>query len=257
MTQFDSNSQVPDDAFSHDDVDLLISRAVDGSASHAEWVLLQGHARSQPVVWKDLALTYRHAQALTRRVGMASQVAACTELPDTLTAADAQPALRHGSGRDATYVANRSGAHVRHHWNLGRMLSFGGWAAAAVLALALARPMILNNAGNSGPANPNITSGGGEAGIFPASYLDGLAASIQKGKEEGRVVGELPENEVIETIPNPDGTYTVTSVRKIVERATIPYFYRAAQSDTGDFAAVRVRPVVVVEHAGRGVPQRY
>ncbi len=265
MTQFDSNSQVPsrldqnasqvDAGVTQDDVDLLISRTVDGSASHAEWVLLQGHARTQPVVWKDLALTYRHAQALTRRVGLAGQAAARTELPDAIEAADAQPVLRH-VGNDA---ANRSGAHVRHHWNLGRIVSFGGWAAAAVLALALARPMILGNAGNTGSVTPNTNTGGSQAGIFPASYLDGLAASIQKGKEEGRVVGELPENEVIETVPNADGTYTVTSVRKIVERATIPHFYRAAQSDTGELAAVRFRPVVVrgVEQSSRRTPQAY
>lgn len=256
MTHSDSNSNVPQQAevgVTQDDVDLLISRTVDGSASHAEWVLLQGHARTQPVVWKDLALTFRHAQALTRRVGLAGQAAARTELPDSIETADTQPVLRHVGNA----AANRSGAHVRHHWNLGRIVSFGGWAAAAVLALALARPMILGNAGNSGSVTPNTNTGGSQAGIFPASYLDGLAASIQKGKEEGRVVGELPENEVIETIPNPDGTYTVTSVRKIVERATIPHFYRAAQSDTGDLAAVRVRPVVVVGHSSRRTPQAY
>jgi hypothetical protein len=230
-----------------DDIDLLISRAVDGSASQAEWVLLQGQAVRQPGVWKDLALTFRHTHALTRRVGLAGEAAARTQLPE------AGAVLRH-DGHEAS-----GRAHVRHHWNLGRIATFGGWAAAAVLALAMVKPMIVGtgSTGNSGSGNPNTMGGGLQAGIFPASYLDGLAASIQKGKEEGRVVGELPENEVIETVPNPDGTYTVTSVRKIVERATIPHFYRAAQSDTGELAAVRFRPVVVSGQASQRRPQAY
>ncbi len=233
------------EVLSTDDVELLISRTVDGSASQAEWVLLQGHARQANSVWKDLALSYHHLQVLTWRVGLASEVAQRVELPSadiTRTIEHAKesslPASMHASRRDG------DNGPTRHRWSngrMGRVGAFTGWALAAMLALAMVRPMIATPELSSPIPNDQETN---TAGLPGASYLDALARSLDKGKAEGRVLGQMPENEIIETIPNDDGSYDIVFTRRIVERARVSQFYRSSTSETGQPAAVQVRPRV-------------
>ncbi|HYF15691.1 MAG TPA: hypothetical protein VD971_11540 [Phycisphaerales bacterium] len=63
------------------EVDLLISRAVDGEAGRSGWVLLEAAAHEDPGVWRRLALSFRDHLALSEAVCGASSAAERTALP--------------------------------------------------------------------------------------------------------------------------------------------------------------------------------
>ncbi len=203
---------------STDDVDLLISRTVDGSASATEWVLLQGHAIRTPGVWMDLATTYRDAQLLEERVGHAGRRAEHVALPDA-----SQPRLAQHDSSDRSSTSPRR----THGFTFARAAAWGGWAAAAVLALALVSPAIINSPSSSTNPTQPITAGVG------GGLSDMLNSYLAKGKADGTVVGELPEKQILSTVEQQDGSVEVVYVRLILERATVDKFYRSTINEAG------------------------
>ncbi|MFO0856655.1 MAG: hypothetical protein U0640_04770 [Phycisphaerales bacterium] len=236
MTTNQNNSENPenfegqfsgeaDRLLSSDDVDLLISRTVDGSASATEWVLLQGHALRTPGVWMDLATTYRDAQLIEQRVGQATRTAEHVVLPDA------------NDVRVARHDSHPGGAARRAHgFTFARAAAWGGWAAAAVLTLAMiSRSMVESPAMPSGSPNKMNTAG------IDMGVGDLLDSYLKKGKEEGVVMGELPEKQILGTIPQDDGSVEVVYARLIVERASVDRFYRSTMNEAGVRQGVPIR----------------
>lgn len=165
--------------------DILISRVVDGAASAGDWVELDMIGAGDPALWRELAQAQRDKQLLDQAVGEAISVADVVELP-------------------------------RGDWQPKRLgvPQWTGWAAAAVLALAMF-------------VFPKTKSNGPVAGV-PEIQADeqtpdaALSSYLAKGKDTGRVIRQLPDFVVLESAPASDGRgYDVVYLRQIVERARV------------------------------------
>ena len=177
-----------------DERELLMSRAIDGRASASDWNRLEAIGAREPGLWRDLALAQRDQRQLEVFVARATQLADAVELPEAPRPLSFQQRLRTFS-------------------------VWGGWAVAAVVALAVLGPS-LNPGGNS---NQN----GNTAGIVPVdlSNFRGeelLSKALERGREDGTVPGELADGYLIRA--NPLGTgqgYEVVYVRPIVVKRRV------------------------------------
>lgn len=181
------------------DRDILISRVIDGEASPEDWSALKALAERDPSVWRDLAgLQQDHAElsgAMAEVVSIADGVDAPVELVGG--------------------VADR-----------GRSLRmWGGWAAAAALACA----WIVRGPGATEPlASPTK---GQQAGLGPFGLSqnsgtdDYFNAYLRAGQQDGRVLGEVGEPVLVQTIPHEEGGYEVRYVRQIMERRVVPQLF--------------------------------
>lgn len=237
MTTNQNNSNEHDGLLSVDDVDLLISRTVDGSASATEWVLLQGHALRAPGVWMDLATTYRDTQLLEQRVGQAARRAEGVMLPEASDVRVARHDVHDGSQNDSGRRA--------HGFTFRRAAMWGGWAAAAVVTLAMiSRNGVVTQANPAGDGKTQIASADLGLGDMLSSYL-------RKGKAEGTVVGEIPEKQILGTIPQDDGSVQVVYARLIVERANVDQFYRSTTNEAGERRGLPVHVTVTASSRPR------
>jgi hypothetical protein len=121
-------------------------------------------------------------------------------------------------------------AHAGEASTLRRMPAWAGWAVAAVLFVVLATIMqtaqpITPGAGGGSGINP---AGINTAGIVPVSSAqEALDAYINLGRQEERVIEELPRRVLIETRPLPTGEgFEVIYIRQLVERARVPELYK-------------------------------
>jgi hypothetical protein len=200
--------------------DLLISRIVDGVASQADWVLLEAGAQEEPQVWKRLALAQRDQQFLSGHVGAMVARAQHVELPH-----------EHAS------LALRPGRSVG-------ILRWGGWAIAAALALAFVGPLVDRRTTPPG-AMPTQVAGLGGFG----SSADAFRAYVDKGQQEGSVIGEIPTHQLVQAVPLEDGRgFEVVFVRQVIERQTLPDLYRFTRDETGAATPLSMRVRVNVEH---------
>jgi hypothetical protein len=222
---------------SEQELDLLISRVVDQRAGAAEWDRLETLAASDPFVWRELARAQRHQQGLVRAVGQAVDQAERVTLPEDQAGSSARDeavgqgrAWGHAWGRASRSAASSRGLKLTGQW--------GGWAAAAALVIAallgkLAPP---NTGGSTMQA----------AGIGPGALLsatDALNSYIERGKEDGVVIGQLPQKVLVDSQPAPDGSgYDVVYVRQILERARVNDLYRFSSDELGNPTPVRVIP---------------
>jgi hypothetical protein len=185
------NHDLPGDPL---DRDLLISRVVDGRATAAEWTALESLAGREPAVWRDLATAQRDQRAIEMLVGSAGDVAESVDLP----------------------MASTGPAVVTTP--MSRLRLWGGWVAAAVMAVAFVAQF--RSANSDKPlTDPNPISQG--AGLIPVNYSADEALDLyrNKGREEGIVLGEVPDQVLLAAEPAPDGRgYTVMFVRQIVEK---------------------------------------
>src|SRR5262245_20793344 len=197
----------------NENIDILITRAVDGQASQADWAALESLAQREPGVWRDLAMAQRDHQLLSAAVGRAVGVAGSVEVP-SLSEAGVEP-----PGARAMFLRTRTVA------------TWGGWAAAAAVALAF----VANRAGQNQP--PQM------AGAGPAitTAADALSRYLDQGKQEGTVIGEVPGRVLVDTSKAPDGNgYTVIYLRQIVERTHVPDLYKISSDEAGFPSPVRI-----------------
>ncbi|MFO0859719.1 MAG: hypothetical protein U0570_04120 [Phycisphaerales bacterium] len=188
--------------------DILISRVVDGVAGAGDWVELDMLGAGDPSLWRELAQAQRDKQLLDQAVGEAVSVADVVELP-------------------------------KQEWGERRLRvpQWAGWAAAAVLALAMFVVPRTNQSGTS-TAGPTLTS----EEQTPDAVLDSYLA---KGKDSGRVIRQLPEFVVLESAPAADGKgYEVVYLRQIVERARVESVNSYQVDDAGRKTPL---PVKVIE----------
>lgn len=202
--------------------EILISRLIDGEAGAAEWHEFQALAADAPALWRELAESQRQNVLLGAAVAEATKAAAAIDLPD----------LADEPTRRVAVEVSRGPWHQR-------VSAYVGWGVAAALAITLwtgARP----NANLSSPPGgaDNMLAGKSPSPDFNYASLapnDILQGYLDRGKEEGLVIGELPDKVLLESRPHPSGDgFEVLFIRPILERATVPQLFEfAAQDDAG------------------------
>jgi len=196
-------------------IDLLISRVVDGEASGVEWEELSLEAGRNPALWRRLAESQRDQTAL--RDGVNAAIAAAIEVE--------APVQR--------VMAERLGQRTRV------LATWGGWAAAAAIALGFA---LGPKFGLSTPRG----NGNNQAGLTPVPIPSfdndpdaALAAYMKAGQAKGTVMGEVPTRVLVDSRPAPGGGYDVVYLRQIIEKAHVPQLYQTGTDDLGRPAPVR------------------
>ena len=196
--------------------EVLISRMIDGEAGTDEWQEFSALAAAAPELWRELADAQRQQSLLSAAVAEATSVAAKVELPD-LSAGALEPLDDH--------VPVISMAWQR------KLSAWVGWGVAAALAIALwsgVRP----TANTSGPSSGNDGSASSKTQLASFAPAELLAAYLDVGKEDGQVLGELPDKVLLETRPDPStGGYEVFFIRTIVERTHVPELYQFGSQD--------------------------
>jgi len=209
------------------DRDVLIARLVDRCATDADWLAVRTVALADSSFWGDVASSQHHASLLVQASSPAQQRANLTDLP-TLDGHAALPRLEQLRGWPDRLSFSRS--------------SRLGWAIAALVALAWTTQHFV-------PARPSLTAvqPGVTAGI--ASVLtpdEALSTYLEQGRQQGRVVGEMPQRVVIESRPLADGKgYEVLYLRQILERAHVSDVYRESTGEAGERIFVPASPPVV------------
>lgn len=206
------------------EIDILMTRVIDGRATASDWAGLEAAATRDAGVWRDLALAQRDDRALRGAVSAATQGHQAIDLSgEELHNASVQ--------RSAQTLTQR--ARVVATW--------GGWAVAAGIALAL-----LGQHQSSTPSTGSLQTTPVPASL--ASAADALNAYLTQGRAEGKVQGEAPDKELLSVEPRPGGDgYDVTFARRIIEKQHVKNFYQPGEYQTGfdEFGRVTRLPVEV------------
>lgn len=181
-------ARINDPEFEPTREDVLVGRVVDGEASPSDWEALERLAQSDAGVWERLGRAQRVHARLEREVEDAIAIAELTELPH---------------------------AHMAGYSMASRLRQYGGWAVAAVLGVAFL--------GTLGVVNTNRPGAMNAANIGPTSWTadQALQRYLDKGKEQGVVVEELPAKLFDARVLDDGRTKEVIFVRQIVERRSL------------------------------------
>lgn len=194
------------------DRDLLISRVVDCRASAGDWAELDRMAKSDDSVWRELARAQREHALLAGAVMDEVMKADSVAIPE-----------HHAASYKLASRIRSAGA-------------WGGWAAAAAVALAWMGGLPAGDTGAGLPSN--------QASLAPfGSASDALNAYLDLGKKDGRVIQQLPGKVLVDD-PRPaaDGQgYEVIFIRQIVERERVPDLYRFSRDEAGNLTAIPVQ----------------
>ena len=202
-----------------DERDVLISRVIDGVASSEDWKIFRAVAAHDPSIWAELADTQQMDESVRASVHHAIDVADRIELP--------------GGMIDDRTMRTR----------LDLVSRWGGWAAAAAILLVwfFGIPMGIDSSDQMKTAGFSPTIPIGTTLLNDAQPEQALNRYLQAGQQSGRVVGEMPEQIVIETRPMPDGTIEVLYLRQIIERQILDHAYRQLHTETGRAISVPVK----------------
>jgi hypothetical protein len=196
------------------ELDILLSRVVDGRATPGDWAALERLGQQDPSVWRDLAMLQRDDRALRAAVALATAPAQAVEL-------------------------NIPRAHTSRALSMRarRVASWAGWAAAAAVALAF---VTTKGPPPAAPTGSPITAGlGAPSPVMSAA--DSLAEYLSKGRAEGTVIQEVPEKWLVGTVPTRDGSaQQVIYLRLIMERTEVPDLYTFSRDEWGNPAPARV-----------------
>jgi hypothetical protein len=188
---------------SENDRDVLLSKVADGEAGEGDWAAFRTLADADPVLWRDLAELQRDNTELSAAVGRVVMLADSVEAP-----ADTQIVARLGD-------------------RLRLVATWGGWAAAAMVAVAWVT--------GQGQLPRSTPATGNQAGLATFSPSEAYQAYLDRGKQAGLVVDEMPDKYVLDTRPLPgdSGRIEVFYVRQILERAVVDGMYRQTQDELG------------------------
>lgn len=184
--------------------DVLLSKVADGEAGGADWAAFRTLADADPVLWRDLAELQRDNTELSAAVGRVVMMADGVEAP-----ADTQ-------------IVARLGDRVR------LVATWGGWAAAALVAVAWVT-------GQAQQPARSVTPPGNSASLASFSPSEAYQAYLDRGKQSGLVVDEMPDKYVLDTrpVPGDSGRIEVFYVRQILERTVVDGMYRETQDELG------------------------
>lgn len=201
------------DATTPDGRDLLISRIIDARAGADDWQAFRAAAEQDAGIWRDLAEAQRQHELMCEGLRAASSCADRMDLPEFIT--DGAPLQRRLDG----------------------LARWGGWAAAAALLLVWTTGTpILHRAGSTHTAGLLPTG----PGLHEATPDQALDRYLNAGRTAGIVVGEVPEQLIVETTPRPDGSVEVVYLRQIIERRITDRVYREVRDDTGRLVPVAI-----------------
>jgi hypothetical protein len=198
--------------------DDLISQTIDCESGAAQWNEFANRADAEPRLWRQLAESQRDELGLIRTMAGAAVVADAVAAPSI--ALHREPACVETSIR------------VRQ-WS--------GWAVAALVAIAA-----LIRGGLPTQAPPNSGMQQANFGLPIQSAADAFNSYIEKGKETGAVVGEIPAKVLVETRPAASGKgYELLYLRQVLERTVVPDLYQVnGQDELGQPMLIRYqRPV--------------
>jgi hypothetical protein len=206
--------------------EILISKAVGGDATPQEWDELTEMALHAPDLWLRLAGCLRDERALDRALDDAGSLAEAIELP----ALGLAMGIR---GEGDSPLRGQSPGQSPALRGAGRWL---GWAVAAAIALSWVTGTFQPNRLG---VQPDDASRAGVLSSVPVDDL--LQAYLDRGRQEQRVIGELPDRVLVNTRPAAAGNgYELLYVRQIFEREVVPELYRpGAQDELGRTTLVR------------------
>jgi hypothetical protein len=184
-----------------DRVQALMSRVVDGDASGPQWEEFQSLAEQNPTLWRELAEYQRDHAELGAAVGARVAVAAHVEAPVH------------------EHITDRFSQRLR------LVGTFGGWAAAAAVALVWGMGQL------QGPREAGAPAGGGNTAGLASTPTDLLQRYLAEGRARGQVVQEMPEKVMIDARPAENGGYDIYYMRQIIERANVPSLYTIGQDE--------------------------
>lgn len=199
-----------------DELDLLISRIVDGEASDAEWTSFRDVASRTPKAWEQLAQWQHDHRMMCEAVGGAIAVA---------------------EARDVPAAGSALVSRVRS------AMSWGGWAAAAAVALTV----WMNQTGApSRPTDDDGYTAGLDFPVTPRTPDEALDRYLEIGKNDGRVIRQLPDRVLVQSEPLQSGGYEVVFIRQIMEREVVKQFYEVQGTvvdENGNRLRIRMAPV--------------
>ena len=185
----------------------VISRLVDGEGAPADWQAFRSMADRDPTLWRELAeFQHDHAE-LSAYVNQAISVADQVEV-------DVSSELRRRFAERMRIVA-----------------TWGGWAAAAAVAIAWTTAL------RSGPQSGPQPLQGGLNPIpiaAPQTATEAFNEYLDKGKQTGLVVGEVPTRVLVEARPVKSGGYEVLYLRQVLERRTVRELSTLATDEFGN-----------------------
>jgi hypothetical protein len=204
--------------------DVLIGRVVDGEASAADWAALESIAQSDAGVWERVGRAHRVHARLEREIEDAIAIAELIEAPSPKV--------------------------VAGHAMTLRMRQYGGWAAAAAVALAW---VAVRNPGGVGPGAQ--VAGIGPVSAAPLSVEEAYDQYINRGIAQNRVIGEL-QPVLVETRDLGEGNgREVIFMRQILERQPVTEVsVMSVQMD--EHGTMRAVPVPVARSTGADVARQ-
>ena len=120
--------------------------------------------------------------------------------------------------------------HARDEAPRALWTGWSGWLAAAVMTFMLIGSM----RGLLGPGADTQNPQSINAGFNVQSPDDALQAYLDLGQQSGRVIGEVPELQLLERQPAPGGDgFELVYVRKIIERRVSSDVYQIGADETG------------------------
>ena len=192
------------DTLGNVDRDLLISRVIDEQASDDDWALLRRLGDKDAAVWRDLAEAQHEHAELCRALESAIAVADGVEVPIK------------------QYIQTRFAGRIRI------VATWGGWAVAAVLVIAMIQ--------NPSLSDPDMNVAGIAAGprLGEVTPDQALQRYIEEGRRTGQVLEEIPARVLLQVRPLADGQgVEVISLRQIIESTRVRTLYQTGQDEFG------------------------
>jgi hypothetical protein len=228
-----SQSQTPGDPRAHSTDasprERLISRLIDGVAGDTDWAELGRIAATDTSIFTEIVRTRRAENLLQSHAQTWMLAADRVQLP-----LESPDAIRFIAKAQADAVSTPRSARPRRSGLLG-------WGIAACLALALgAEFMGLRPREQGAPTN---ASGLSPAPAF-ASSEQALNAYLELGKQQGKVLGEMPQKFVIQSQPAPgdDAALEVVYLRQFIERAVVKDLFKLGTDELGRTILIPAAP---------------
>lgn len=194
----------------------VISRLVDGEGSPADWQAFRALAESDPTLWRELAEFQQDHAELAAYVNRAVAIA------------------------DTVEVDVQGEMHRRFAERMRVVATWGGWAAAAAIVLAWTTAI-------HAPAQQSSPVTTSSLGVnlpqpAPQSASDAFNDYIEKGKQSGLVVGEVPNRVLVEARPMKAGGYEVIYLHQVLERRTVRELSTLATDEFGTPVPIPIAP---------------